>query len=550
MSAARKFSEQCQEAFSSMPLSSRITTGLLAILVLIGFGFVVKGDQREDSEMLFGGRSLSEQELIGVEMSFSQVGLNDWRREGRRISVPAENRNEYLSALSNASSLPVSIRSSVQDAIEKTTFLESSSQRLAREMHAKEQDLGNKLTAFPEIRWASVEYDRGEREGLGRDRQQTVSVLVCPEAGRALSPRRIEDIQKFIGGSYAGMRAEDVFVVDTHETEIEEPSEIEFTARSRQDTPQLREQERLAKQVTELLKDYGPVRVSAYVELNRRHQDGRSSDQTIIPQPTIANQQATSERATRESGQNQNPTAPDLITHVRSNRATRLHKPVASGGGENLPANPQHLASPSDRGIPPTDGKFVSACVSIGLPQSYYQRLWSHLSKQQTGPASDRVAPPPTSAQREQLRQQTQDNIRAAVTPALLSLAPYQSQQSMVQIYEFPDLLNTDVAASDTLTIATTWLWVHWQQVALLLVCFFGLTMALRLLGKSPVTAAVNRPLASQVFPQTNAQNLDATLAAPDQATDASTDRELLTLIEEDPDAAVDVIRGWIGEAA
>ena len=525
MSAARKFSEQFQETFSSMPLSSRITTGLLVILVLIGLGFVVKGDQREESEMLFGGRSLSEQELDSVEMSFSQVGLNGWRREGRRISVPTETRSEYLSALSSASSLPVSIRSSVQDAIEKTTFLESSSQRLAREMHAKEQDLGNKLTAFPEIRWASVEYDLGERQGLGRDRQQTVSVLVCPEGGRALSPHRIEDIQKFIGGSYAGMSSDDVFVVDTHETEKEEQSKIELASSNSQQTPKLLEQERLAKQVSELLKDYGPVRVAAYVELHPRTQAVRSSDQPVVPQPMIADQQPVSEPLAVESRQNHDP-----ITHVRSNRATRLHKPVI--------------------GIPPTDGKFASACVSIGLPQSYYQRLWSHLSKQQTGQTIDRVSPPPTAAQLEQLRQQTQSNIRAAVTPALLSLAPYQSQQSMVQIYDFPDLLNTDVAATDTLSIATTWLGGHWQQVGLLVVCFFGLTIALKLLGKSPVASAVNRPFASQVSPQPSVDAFDAAAVTQAQTPYASSDRELLTLIEEDPDAAVDVIRGWIGEAA
>ena len=36
--------------------------------------------------------------------------------------------------------------------------------RNSREMLAKEQDLGIKIAAFPDVQWASVDYDEGEKK--------------------------------------------------------------------------------------------------------------------------------------------------------------------------------------------------------------------------------------------------------------------------------------------------------------------------------------------------------------------------------------------------
>ncbi|QDT08539.1 hypothetical protein [Planctomycetes bacterium K23_9] len=545
MSVVRQFSDQFQSTFSAMPMSSRITTGLLAILVLVGFGFMVRSDHRSDSEMLFGGRSLSEQELDSVEMSFSHAGLNAWKREGRRISIPIESRSEYLAALSNAASLPVSIRSSVQDAIEKTTIFESSSQRLAREMHAKEQDLGNKLTAFPEIRWASVDYDIGEREGLGRDRQQTASVMVLPEAGRPLTAQRIVDIKKFIGSSYAGMNEDDVVVIDTHASSFDEAapssSPQPVVAKTPAEQHRLDQQSQIEKQVRELLGDYGPIRVSAYVEMSSHH-----ADQQQMPPPEINASPSHSDVDRRERL--------NAITRVRSNRATSLRQNVTPGSQAGPPAQRQDTIENS---VLTTESLLARVNVSIGLPQSYYSRLWDQLYGSQVAQRSEVVTPPATAAQLEQLRHQTQANIRAAIAPWLVSMVPQQPRDSMVDVYDFPDLLNPTDKTDDLVATATSWLSGHWQQVALLLLGFAGLMIALKALGNAPAIESVNRPLSGQVNPGSSATGdgpyptlvPQTPINSPVKPMGTS-DRELLALIEQDPDAAVDVIRDWIGEAA
>ena len=70
-----QFQQQLQNAFGSMPLSSKILTGVMTVLVLFGLSYLVRGESRSHNEFLFGGRLLSEQELDSVELSFSPSWL-------------------------------------------------------------------------------------------------------------------------------------------------------------------------------------------------------------------------------------------------------------------------------------------------------------------------------------------------------------------------------------------------------------------------------------------------------------------------------------------
>ena len=99
-------------------------------------------------------------------------------------------------------------------------MFDSSDLRIAREMHAKEQDLGNKIAAFPEVRWASVEYDRGERRGLTSG-PSAIGQRGRPTRGHGpLTRQRIMAIKELIRGSYAGMSSDDVVVIDTNSTTV------------------------------------------------------------------------------------------------------------------------------------------------------------------------------------------------------------------------------------------------------------------------------------------------------------------------------------------
>ncbi len=121
---------------------------MLAATIVLALGLLVRGGGSIEDEYLFGGRTLGEHEVDSVELAFSQAGLKSWTREGRRIKIPVETRSDYLAALQASSTLPLELRSSIQTAIDKSTAFESNEQRVAREMHAKEQTWAAKSPRF------------------------------------------------------------------------------------------------------------------------------------------------------------------------------------------------------------------------------------------------------------------------------------------------------------------------------------------------------------------------------------------------------------------
>ena len=220
MNFLRQSTDQARQVFLAMPMQSRIIAAMLVTAIAIGLAFLVRGSDVKSTEYLFGGRSMGEQEMDSIEVALSAAGLNDWEREGRRIKVPKESKSAYMAALGDAAGLPIALRTEVDQAIKSSSPFDSSDLRKSREMHAKEKDLGNKISQFPDVRWASVEYDQGERIGLSRVMPQSASVMVQPEGVRALPRQRILAIQELIRGSYAGMATDDVVVIDTNSTTV------------------------------------------------------------------------------------------------------------------------------------------------------------------------------------------------------------------------------------------------------------------------------------------------------------------------------------------
>src|SRR6056297_3223624 len=258
----RTFLEQSRATFLALPMPSRVIFVMLVVAIALGLGMLVRGGNTAESEYLLGGRVLSVQELDSVDIAFGNAGLSGWEREGRRIKVPAESHADYLAAL-DASSLPLSLRTPLQKALEEASVFESSDMRRTREMHAKEVSLGKKVEAFPEVRYASVEYSIGERIGMGRKRTQSASVVVVPEGLEPLPKNRIVAIKDLIRGSYADMTVEDVVVIDTNSTYTGSLSDDDDLLRRRREE----EEAYYTLKVRKQLYEFGEIKVAAYAEI-------------------------------------------------------------------------------------------------------------------------------------------------------------------------------------------------------------------------------------------------------------------------------------------
>lgn len=544
MSFFKQTSDQAREAFTTMPMQSRVITVMLVAAIAIGLAFLVRGTGNASTEYLFGGRSFGEQELDAIEVSFSKAGLSDWHREGRRIKIPFESRSAYMAALEESATLPMSLRSSVKEAIDATTVFDSNELRIAREMHAKETDLGNKIAAFSEIKSASVEYDRGQRRGLGSNVPQAASVFVQPEGSSPLSRQRIMAIKELIRGSYAGMSADDVVVIDANSSST--------SALTDDDDPMLRKQREaeswIEQKVRSLLVGY-PARVAVSAEVDPT----MDVEKTVLKydaEPTnLSNKTRKIETATNRQV---NRGVPGVVPNAIGNRPASLEENADTTKTKEDERETKGVAGQQYENSRLASLQVKRVRVSVGLPRSYYETIHAQrfLRSEPDKTATDVPSMDDTSL--EKLRSETSKNIQAAVTPLLPEVSAGADRFPLVEVWDYPDLPEAAAPEPDTAKLALTWLAGSWQTIALMMLGLVALLVA-RSAAKGSV--GTNPPEFQEGF--------GLELPVPPTASEApgedeekmtitggSLKDELLTLVEGNPEVAANVIRGWVGEAA
>ncbi len=544
MSLIRQSTDQAREAFTAMPMQSRIISLMLVAAIAIGLAFLVRSSNSAGKENLFGGRSLGEHEMDAVELAFSNAGLNDWEREGRRIQIPRDSRHAYLAALQDSATLPASLRSSEQDALDKASVFESNELRRAREMHAKEQDLGTKIAHFPDVRWASVEYDRGERFGLSRSRPQSASVVVNPEGTNTLSSHRIRQIQDLIRSSYAGMTSEDVVVIDTNATS---------SSGSDEDDPLLRKQSeaeaRIKEKVRSLLVGYpAVVEVSAEIDPTM---DVQKTVLTYDAEPT--NLMSKSRKIETASNRPSARGVPGAAPNGIGNRAVSLEDNLEVSKSSEDERESAGVAGQQYENSRMASLQVKRVKVSVGLPDSYYKTVYGQGWLRDNAGKTVADVPPVDATTLSQLREVTKTNIQSAITVLLPEVSAGEDRFPLVEVWDYPDLPEPLAPEPETAKLALTWLAGSWQTIALVLLALAALLVA----------RSAARGGSGDATPSEFSEGFGLEIPTPPAASEESSDErermtitggslkdELTLLVESNPEVAANVIRGWVGEAA
>jgi len=536
-----------RDTFLAMPMQSRVIAGMLVATIAIGLGLLARGTGQGQGEYLFGGRTLGENEVDSVELAFSQAGLSGWTREGRRIKIPSETRSEYLAALNASASLPLALRSSIQEAISNASPFESSEQRNAREMHAKEQDLGNKITAFPEVRWASVEYDRGERFGMSRQRPQSASVVVSPEGTEPLTKPRIAMIKDLIRGSYAGMTAEDVVVIDTNSSHGEGHLNDEDPLLRKR----LEEEASYEQKIVKTLVGYGPIRVAAHAEIDPTMGIEKTTLKYDSERTTT---QEYSKKTDSESRRPMQGGVPGTVPNAVGNRPASIENAEQTEKTKQDEREAFGVAGQQFEQSRMASFQVKRVRVSVGIPSSYYYKvmLQDFLRENPDKTAVD--APKPTQAMLQEKKNETMTRIQSAVTPLLPAIPVGEDPFPLVQVWDYPDLPEPPGDAPGSSAKALTWLANSWQTIAMI-----GLALVAILIARSALSTGTDSPAPgfSEGF------GLELPVAKDDDKADAAGDQpdameitggslrdELIRLVENNPDVAANVLRSWISDAA
>ncbi|MEM8910280.1 MAG: flagellar M-ring protein FliF C-terminal domain-containing protein [Planctomycetota bacterium] len=539
--------DQLRQTLNAMPMPSRIIAGLLVVAIVLALGFLVRTTGSPSTEYLLGGRLMDESDLDAAEVAFGTAGLTGWRREGRRIEIPTEKRSDFLAALAESQSLPISLRTSVQAAHAQSTAWESSAMRDARQMHAKELDLGNKIAAFADVRWASVEYDRGERIGLSRNRPQTASVVVQPEGSQPLASSRIDMIQRMISGSFAGMSVDEVEVIDTNGT-------IASSAASDSDPLMRKRREAEAyfeQKIRSHLSGYGNIRVAAFAEIDPTMGTEKASityaDQPISISETSRKRQIESSRPVPGGVPGATPNA------LTSNRPAKLESSMQTSTTKDDTKTSEKIADQEFQTSRMAALAVQRVTVSIGIPTSYFYKVHRHNWLQENPDSAESDVPVLPKADLQKLIDETKLKIQGSVTPLLPAVAAGEDRFPLVEVTDYPDLPMPEVATAGTGSAVLTWLADSWQSIAML-----GLAAVALMVARNAVTGTGGNQDPTDFregfglelpAPPVEAEEEDDSIESM-EITGGSLKDELVTLVEANPEVAANVIRSWAGEAA
>lgn len=543
----RTFLEQSRATFLALPMPSRVIFVMLVVAIALGLGMLVRGGNTAKSEYLLGGRVLSVQELDSVDIAFGNAGLSGWEREGRRIKVPAESHADYLAAL-DASSLPLSLRTPLQKALEEASVFESSDMRRTREMHAKEVSLGKKVEAFPEVRYASVEYSIGERIGMGRKRTQSASVVVVPEGLEPLPKNRIVAIKDLIRGSYADMTVEDVVVIDTNSTYTGSLSDDDDLLRRRREE----EEAYYTLKVRKQLYEFGEVKVAAYAEIDPT-MDLERAMLSYDEQPTTIAEttRKTETDLTRPLQQG----VPGVETNVTQNRPVSLEENVERSRTSEDERDSTRVAGQQYEQSRLASLQTKRVRISVGLPDSYYRKVWAKRFPDRDPNNPGDVAPADFTEQIETIKRETKERIEKAVAPVLPNVEVGEDKfDQLVEVWDYPDIAEPIVEESKAAEYALTWLAESWQTLALVLLGLVALLVARSAArggsGDAETPGEFREGFGLEIpAPPANEPTTNDPSEAM-QITGMSLKDELVNLVEKNPEVAANVIRSWVGEAA
>jgi flagellar M-ring protein FliF len=545
MSFIQQTTDQARDAFTTMPMQSRVISVMLVAAIAIGLAFLVRSEGSVGTEYLFGGRSFSETELDSIELAFSLSGLGEWDREVRRIKIPREAKATYLAALENSKTLPMSLQSSVQDAIDQASVFDSNDLLSVRVSHAKEQDAANRINMLPEVRQSSVEYDQGERQGMSRSRQQTASVVVTPEGPAPLSRDKIDAIKELVRGSYADMSKDDVVVIDTNASTSSLVDDDDPVERKRREV-----ESGLEQKVRSLLVGYPGLRVAVTADI-----DPTMDLETITTSYDAEPTNLSSKSRKSEASSNRQPSGgvPGAGPNAITNRSTSLADAIETTESTEDERETAGVVGQTYENSKRASLQVKSVRVSVMLPTSYYETLhaqdWLKQKENDGKTASD--VPLIDNVTLVQLKTDTEKNIQTAITPLLPEVAAGADQISLVEVNAYPDFPGPPPPLPDTGKIALTWLAGSWQTIAMIALALMALLVA-----RSALKGTSDSP------PREFSEGFGLELPTPPPELDAPQDideamtitggslkDELMELVEGNPEVAANVIRNWVGEA-
>jgi len=532
-----------------MTPGARIASVLLVGLVVLCLGYLARRPSTADT-FLLGGDPFGASQLTAMEAAFAKAGLKTYEIQSNRVQVPRAEQPAYMAALADAGALPPDFGKYLEKAINSPSPFMSKAEREAMIKVALQNELRLIIRSMKGIENASVLYDVEAHQTFGQERVATASVSVKPVGSQPLDEERIPLLRHLVASSIAGLKPEDVTVTDLNGRLYSGGAESDGAGLggdvySRRKKTYERD---WVEKITKAVGIPGAV-VTANVELDleREHEE----TEVTYDQPPGNPNPAPPVDGDRDPGADRDR-PPAGAEGERYGSLARLIGPAVDGFGHRSErAAPNRRKHITQQGMTP---KRVT--VTVGIPSSHYEKIWRE--KHPTRPGAAEREPDET----ELAAIETSEKDRARqVAERLLPMADTaQDSSPRVVVTSFQNV--SSPALSPPIVPgwsepAAVWLSQYGVALAAVVLAGFGL-LTLRSLIRGPRLAAAAvpsppPPIESDAAATREFDDVEQHLAGVHWSGGverASLREDLADLVRDDPDAAVSVLRSWIGNAS
>ena len=548
---------QVSELFRSMTPGARITSGLLLAVVVVSFGYLFQHAATGPDAYLFGGEALPDGQLTRVEAAIAQAGLSGYVREGNRIRVPAGQQAAYLAAVADAGALPPNFNTILENALDKGGPWESREATRERLKIAKQQALSEIIRAMPWVENAAVLF--GEQRSRAANSlavadQVTVSVNVQPIVGESLESRRLRNIEKLVA-SAVGMSQENVTVTNLGEgtgNAGDDSIDPDIFEKSDYFRTKVAFEMQKRNSIVNALRDIPGVRVEVNAELDSTAEE-MTRDIKPDPKAVIAREVTSLDESTQAADQSGRPgleaqgpnrQLPNAAAPPSANKQKVETSETVMDVGRVATEVTKHGLTPKE----------VWATVTI--PGKYVEDIWK-----QRNPT---VTEPPKPEDVRSLQGEVIAKVENIVEPLLL-LQTFRGQDNYkhVKVVVLDSLPVPTIEPPSMASTAVAWTGRYWSTLAMVGVAMFSLLILRSVVRGTPTTEAAAATSGAPTLTLHSDEPAKTTQTENNNEGEEETDRprlrlkkgkslkdDLVEIVREDPDAAADILRTWIGKAS
>lgn len=553
---------QVLDLFRSMTVGARIVAGLLLVVIVVSVAYLFNHTVTGGDEYLMNGEPFPSSQIPAMMAAFGKANLAAPELDGNRMRIPRSQQAAYMGALADANALPKNFGDYLQSSVNDMSGLTPISRQKEMMKVALEKELALVIGSMHGVESASVLYDSETDTGLNQKEVVTATVSVKPAGNEALDPERVQTIRQVVAGAISRLSPKNVVVVDLYsgasysgggDDSIGGPLDDAYGNRKRMYEQQWEDKIRGAL-------SYVPgVNVKVNVELNPELVLNESDTKVDKPVPIDVQETTATTNTTGAATGGRPGLAAQGGTNVSASVSTAAVSSGPKSEDEKTTRREKSTVGSStvvNQRAPLTPRRVT---VTVGVLNSYYEKIWEEQHPTAPGAEPKKPGPNDLGAIEEEAKKQIREYVSQLIPIPPQGEGAPKEVTPLVTVMTFQHIAQATIQPPSIAEKGMSWLGQYWSTLGTLGLGMVSLLVLRSMVRAAPVSESPRAAPTATASVGSQEQEIEKASPAEVQEAVAKLKRrvksgpsmrdELVEIVREDPDAAANILRSWIGSA-